>query len=115
MTTAAPQAPPSWSEGHGRNLRCQVFKQGEPAGHISSLEEISDILEENGSLVWLDMVNPGPNDLDVMQQEFNLHPLAVEDAITAHQRPKIESYDAYYWSTALLKFTCRWPPTGRAR
>lgn len=97
MTTAAPQAPPSWSEGHGRNLRCQVFKQGQPAGHISSLEDISDILEEGGSLIWLDMVNPGPNDLDVMQREFNLHPLAVEDAITAHQRPKIESYDAYYF------------------
>jgi magnesium transporter len=76
---------------------CKVFRDGKPAPGVSHLSEISDVLKEEGCLVWLDLVDPGPNDLELLQEEFHLHPLAVEDAVHAHERPKIEAYDDYWF------------------
>ncbi len=43
-------------------------------------------------MVWIGMSAPGPGEFDAVTRLFRLHPLAVEDAIHAHQRPKLESY-----------------------
>ncbi len=67
-------------------------RHGAEARQISDLRQISDILEERDSFVWLDVAAPGPDDLKLIQDEFGLHPLAVEDAVKAHQRPKLEAY-----------------------
>ena len=40
------------------------------------------------------MYRPTRNDISSVAVEFNLHPLAVDDAIAAHQRPKLERYGA---------------------
>jgi magnesium transporter len=58
-----------------------------------SLEEISDELENpQVGFVWVGLYEPDAPLLLKMQEEFNLHPLAVEDALNAHQRPKVEVY-----------------------
>ena len=58
-----------------------------------SLEQISDVLAvDDGSFVWVGLYEPAEAILDVLQEEFGLHDLAVEDAHNAHQRPKIEAY-----------------------
>ena len=58
-----------------------------------SLEQISDVLaRDDGSFVWVGLYEPDEPLLLKMQEEFALHPLAVEDALKAHQRPKIEPY-----------------------
>lgn len=72
---------------------CLVNRHGAEARHISDLSQISDILKETDSFVWLDVADPGADDLKLLQEEFGLHPLAVEDAVKAHERPKIEAYD----------------------
>jgi magnesium transporter len=77
--------------------RCAVFRDGRPTHTPADLSQISEILKEDDTLVWLDVVDPGPNDLALLQEEFNLHPLAVEDAVYAHERPKIESYPTYWF------------------
>lgn len=57
------------------------------------IEQISDVLAiDDGSFVWVGLYEPGPSVLAKMQEEFGLHPLAVEDAHNAHQRPKFETY-----------------------
>jgi magnesium transporter len=57
------------------------------------LEQISDELENpEVGFVWVGLYEPDGPLLLKMQEEFNLHPLAVEDALNAHQRPKIELY-----------------------
>lgn len=81
----------------GQLASCTVFKHGRATDVSHRLGQISNILEEEGTLVWFDVVDPGPNDLDVLRKEFDLHPLAIEDAIQAHQRPKIESYGRYWF------------------
>jgi len=58
-----------------------------------SLEEISDALADPAvGFVWVGLYEPDAPLLMKMQEEFGLHPLAVEDALKAHQRPKIELY-----------------------
>ncbi len=57
------------------------------------LDEISDVLGiDDGSFVWVGLYNPEDALLDKLQEEFDLHDLALEDARKAHQRPKIEAY-----------------------
>lgn len=58
---------------------------------------ISEALKEPGAFVWYDVVAPFPDDLALIQEEFDLHPLAIEDAVKAHQRSKIESYDSSWF------------------
>jgi magnesium transporter len=58
-----------------------------------SLGEISDVLAvDDGSFVWVGLYEPDEALLDSLQEEFDLHDLAIEDAHHAHQRPKIEAY-----------------------
>ena len=57
------------------------------------LDQISDVLAvDDGSFVWVGLYEPEESLLDKLQEEFELHDLAVEDAHHAHQRPKIEAY-----------------------
>jgi Mg2+ and Co2+ transporter CorA len=60
---------------------CKVYRDGQRSHGVAHLCEISEVLKEEGSLVWLDVVDPGPNDLELLQAEFDLYPLAVEDAV----------------------------------
>jgi magnesium transporter len=46
-----------------------------------------------GRFVWIGLYEPTEEEFDSLRREFELHPLAVEDAIHAHQRPKLEVYD----------------------
>lgn len=56
-------------------------------------EKISDRLEQDAdSVIWLDLDDPDEADLQIVTEEFGLHPLAVEDAIHEHQRPKLDRY-----------------------
>jgi magnesium transporter len=43
--------------------------------------------------VWIGLYEPSREELREVEAEFGLHPLAVEDAVKAHQRPKLERYD----------------------
>jgi magnesium transporter len=57
------------------------------------LEQISDELDNpEVGFVWVGLYEPDAPLLLKMQEEFGLHPLAVEDALNAHQRPKVEQY-----------------------
>ena len=57
------------------------------------LDSISDVLQEDSKgFVWVGLYEPSDAVLDKVQEEFNLHPLAIEDTRKAHQRPKVETY-----------------------
>jgi magnesium transporter len=47
-----------------------------------------------GGVAWIGLYRPSEQELMSLADEFSLHPLAVEDAIVAHQRPKLERYDS---------------------
>jgi magnesium transporter len=50
--------------------------------------------------IWLDLRDPDRDDLDVLSEEFGLHPLAVEDAVYEHERPKLDRYGSHLFLTA---------------
>ena len=58
--------------------------------------ELMDALEATSdpdSFVWIGLFEPSEEEFETVRRELDLHDLAVEDAITAHQRPKLEVYD----------------------
>ena len=57
-----------------------------------SLEEAAARRDEGG-FVWVGLFEPGEAEMDQVRRLFGLHELAVEDALSSHQRPKIETYD----------------------
>ncbi len=57
-----------------------------------SLTEASRACGRDDAFVWLGLFEPSPEEFDSVRREFGLHPLAVEDAVHAHQRPKIELF-----------------------
>jgi len=60
-------------------------------------EDISEILQVKDQFVWLDMQAPQEADIALLRDEFKFHPLAIEDATRHHERPKVESFDNYYF------------------
>ncbi len=58
------------------------------------LEEIDSLRSQPDTLVWLDIVSPGTDDLALLRDEFDLHPLAQEDLEKRRQRPKLDTYSA---------------------
>lgn len=72
-------------------VNCVAYRQGKSLGNLP-IDNISEILKESGTFVWLGMHEPDTHLLRKVQEEFSLHDLAIEDALHAHQRPKLEAY-----------------------
>ena len=71
---------------------CAIYKQGERRVGAASLEQAYEASRSGEAFVWIGLYEPSPDEFDAIQREFDLHELAVEDAINAHQRPKLEVY-----------------------
>ncbi len=72
---------------------CAVYRDGKRQAGDLSVSEASHACRQDGSFVWLGLHEPSPEEFAEVTKEFGLHPLAVEDAVKAHQRPKLEAYD----------------------
>ena len=72
-------------------INCVAYQEGKKLCDIP-VEDISEYLKQDDTFVWVALRDPAPADISVMQEEFGLHELAVEDALRGHQRPKIEEY-----------------------
>ncbi|QYF94250.1 magnesium/cobalt transporter CorA [Massilia sp. PAMC28688] len=72
-------------------INCVAYQEGKKLSDIT-VEAISDYLAMPGTFVWVALREPEPDELAVMKEEFDLHELAVEDAMRGNQRPKIEEY-----------------------
>ena len=64
---------------------------------VTSLEQVREIKKDPSAIFWLDVENPSEQDLAKIGEEFQLHPLAIEDASHEHQRPKVEEYEQFYF------------------
>ena len=66
---------------------------------IADPSQISDAIG-NGNLVWVDLSEPTDEDFECLAREFELHPLAMEDARKHGQRPKLEHYPSHAFIVA---------------
>ena len=81
------------SARHSSTVDNAVYADGRRVLSPTSLEEtLSGCARFTDSMAWIGLYRPNEAELAAIQKEFDLHPLAVEDAIGAHQRPKLERY-----------------------
>jgi magnesium transporter len=95
--------PPAPSVSRAVPPRCPTrtrrYRAGELLEEGFPAEQISERLAADpGAVVWLDLYDPTQDDLSIVTHEFGLHPLAVEDAISAHQRPKVDRYRTHLFA-----------------
>jgi magnesium transporter len=129
LAGSAGQDRPSWTVGgsarkeapatfHGRDpekvassaicsltpTRCQartrLYRHGVLELEGFPVDDISDYLADDSAVVWLDLSDPDRDDLSVLSAEFGLHPVAVEDALHAHERPKLDRYRSHLFLLA---------------
>jgi magnesium transporter len=71
---------------------CAVYEDGCRRAGDLPLTAAGEAAQHDGSFVWIGVFEPSEEEFDAVRREFDLHELAVEDAIHAHQRPKAELY-----------------------
>lgn len=75
-------------------VNCIVYRDGVRQDGCADAEEALRRVRKTGDgFVWIGLHEPSQTELAGLAELFGLHPLAVEDAVHAHQRPKIERYD----------------------
>jgi magnesium transporter len=76
-------------------ITVRLHAEGEILDHDLPLDRISDALAAKHSLVWADVIAPTNEDLSLLEDEFEFHGLALEDASLVHERPKVDEYDRF--------------------
>lgn len=71
-----------------------IYVDGFRAENPASLDETYELLEQRSGMAWIGLYRPTETEIRSVAKEFDLHELAVDDAIAAHQRPKLERYGA---------------------
>ena len=87
-----PRKAPTRRRGQGAVVDCAVYVDGHRQAPVTP-EDALRVATESGGFVWLGLYEPTQAEFDAISGRYGLHPLAVEDAVYAHQRPKLERYD----------------------
>lgn len=69
-----------------------VYVDGRRTANPTSLDETYELMRQRHGMAWIGLYRPDEAEVRSVAGEFDLHRLAVEDAISAHQRPKLERY-----------------------
>ncbi len=80
--------------------RTRLYRNGVLEAEDFPVADVSDHLADPSAVVWFDLCEPSAADLASISEELGLHPLAVEDAVQEHQRPKLDRYDTHLFVTA---------------
>jgi magnesium transporter len=76
----------------GSGPSCSLYAHGHRRAGDLPLRQASRVARERDGFIWVELVEPSESDIAAVAAEFDLPPLAVEDAVKAHQRPKLELY-----------------------
>jgi magnesium transporter len=71
---------------------CAVYEDGRRRDGAVPVHQAMEACRQPGAFTWIGLYEPSEEEFDSIRREFELHELAVEDAIHAHQRPKLEVY-----------------------
>src|SRR3954447_11546470 len=75
--------------------RTRLYVKGALEAEHFPVADVSEYLEEPDTVVWVDLCGPSVDELHELAAELGLHELAVEDALGAHQRPKVDHYASH--------------------
>ena len=93
------EAPSTLIERSGEDtvVDCALYVDGKRQQGRLPYEGALQAAEESGGFVWIGLYEPTDDQVQGLANEFHLHPLAVEDAVNAHQRPKLERYGDHWF------------------
>ncbi|HMX65028.1 MAG TPA: magnesium transporter CorA family protein [Microthrixaceae bacterium] len=77
------------------SVQTRAYRDGKLVEKDFPVEQVSDFLEVDDTTVWVDMCTPTSADLALLADELGLHELAVEDALSRRQRPKLDRYASH--------------------
>ncbi|WP_435246481.1 magnesium and cobalt transport protein CorA [Streptomyces sp. NRRL F-5630] len=91
----APHETDRHAEVNSSVVDCAVYREGRrvPTPHTLTPHAAVELVRLGGGFAWIGLHEPSEAEFAGIAAEFGLHPLAVEDAVHAHQRPKLERYD----------------------
>ena len=70
-----------------------IYRDGRRAAEPVDLVAMAEACRDGGGVAWVGLYRPTLEEFTAVTREFGLHELAVEDAVSAHQRPKLDRYD----------------------
>lgn len=70
-----------------------IYVDGHRTSDPSSLDQTFEEMSDRRGMAWIGLYRPDETELREIEAEFGLHPLALEDALNGHQRPKLDRYD----------------------
>jgi magnesium transporter len=80
--------------------RTRLYRDGVLEAEGFPIADVSEHIGDPSVTVWFDLCAPKPDDLTAISEELGLHPLAVEDVLQDHQRPKLDRYDSHLFLSA---------------
>ncbi|GII78586.1 magnesium transporter CorA [Sphaerisporangium rufum] len=80
-------------------VRTRLYRDGALRAEGFPIEEVSEHIKDPAATVWFDLCAPSPEQLGLISEELGLHPLAIEDALHPHQRPKLDIYESHLFLT----------------
>ena len=81
-------------------IQTRIYRNGVLETEDFPLADVSDYLAEDDTVVWVDFCAPSKEQLHQLAEELSLHELAVEDALSPHQRPKLDHYESHLFLSA---------------
>lgn len=80
--------------------RTRCYRNGVLAGEGFALDDVSEHLQDDSTVVWVDLLAAEQADLKLVAEELGLHTLAVRAALTGRQRPKVDRFAGHDFLTA---------------
>jgi magnesium transporter len=80
--------------------RTRVYRNGVLEAENFPVADVSDYLADPTTVVWFDLCEPTAAELESIREELGLHELAVEDALAAYERPKLDRYKTHLFLAA---------------
>jgi magnesium transporter len=86
VTVSAPTCP----------TETRLYEHGKVIAQDFPYSQVAELMAEHpDAVLWLDLLKPSQADLEGVAEEFHLHPLAIEDAVQSHERPKLDRYQGH--------------------
>ncbi len=95
-------APACRADGTSCTAHTRAYRAGQLVEEGFSVDRVGELLARDDTVVWLDLDMPDADDLDTITKQLGLHPLAIEDAVTQHERPKVDRYEDHLFLSSYV-------------
>lgn len=75
-----------------------IYDERSGLKETENVNEIVDVFSGQQKIIWVDLDQPSEQEVSILDSGFHFHPLAIEDCINEFQRPKLDSYDGYFFA-----------------